>query len=142
MNLSKPNKELSLSVKSINFLSETGNWVLFFAILGFLGIGLMILIGIFAGSIFASIGSEEMGLPFPGVLFGVIYIILAGLYFMPILYLFNFSTKIKKALTEKNNQTLEEAFKNLKSHYKYVGVFTIIMISIYLIFGIGLLHNL
>ncbi|MEN8186421.1 MAG: hypothetical protein ABFR05_04770 [Bacteroidota bacterium] len=137
MNPSEPGKELTLSVKSINFLTETGNWMLFFAILGFLGVGFMVLIGLFAGSIFAGIGSDEMGLPFPGMLFGVIYIVLAGLYVMPIIYLYNFSVKIKKALTEKNDLVLEEAFKNLKSHYKYVGVFTIVMFSVYLIIGIG-----
>jgi hypothetical protein len=55
------------------------------------------------------------------------------LYFFPVLYLFNFSKKMKNALS--NNKTVDFtlAFKNLKSHYKFIGIFTIVIISMYVL---------
>jgi hypothetical protein len=38
---------------------------------------------------------------------------------------------MKKALATKNDETLADAFEVLKSHYKFIGVFTIITLSLY-----------
>ena len=38
---------------------------------------------------------------------------------------------MKAALSTKNDDTLSDAFEVLKSHYKFVGVFTIIILSLY-----------
>jgi hypothetical protein len=55
-------------------------------------------------------------------------------------YLFQFSSKMKKALATKNDETLASAFKMLKSHYKFIGVFTIITLSLYaLLFIVSLM---
>jgi hypothetical protein len=43
---------------------------------------------------------------------------------------------MKKALVEKNEDTLAKAFEMLKSHYKFIGVFTIITLSLYALFAI------
>jgi hypothetical protein len=42
-----------------------------------------------------------------------------------------FSTKMKKSLATKNDETLADSFQVLKSHYKFIGVFTIITMSLY-----------
>ena len=129
--------ELSLSRGSLSFLSEIARWTKFLSILMFIGIGFMVIIGFFAGSIFDKLGSvsqQPYNMPFPGFMLGFIYIIMALIYFPPVLYLFNFSTKIKKALANKDNRVLENAFENLKSHYKYIGIFTIVFMGIYLLF--------
>jgi len=42
-----------------------------------------------------------------------------------------FSSRMKKALATKNDETLADAFEVLKSHYKFIGVFTIITLSLY-----------
>ena len=42
-----------------------------------------------------------------------------------------FSTKMKKALATKHDETLADSFQELKSHYKFIGVFTIITMSLY-----------
>ena len=78
-------------------------------------------------------------MPFPGFLLGVIYIVLGLLYFFPVYYLFKFSTSLKAALLSKNNQLLDSAFENLKSHYKYIGIMMVIVIGIYIVFGVGAL---
>jgi hypothetical protein len=63
-----------------------------------------------------------------------------AIYIFPLYYLYQFSVKLKKALTQKDDEVLASAFEMLKSHYKFVGVFTIIILSIYILVGIvGLL---
>jgi hypothetical protein len=61
---------------------------------------------------------------------------LAIIYFFPVYYLLQFSNKMKKALVDKNEDTLAKAFEMLKSHYKFIGVFTIITLSLYALFAI------
>ena len=135
--------ELNFSDNIYGFLKETSSWTYFLSILGFVGIGLMILFGVFFGTILSDLPrganpSYELGYNLG--YFGFIYIILAVLYFFPVLYLFNFSKKMKNALASKNNEAFEAAFSNLKSHYKFVGILAIVIVSLYvLIFLFGIL---
>ncbi len=84
-----------------------------------------------------ALGNESM--PFPGYIFGFIYAVFGFIYFFPIYYLFKFSTNMKEALLHSNEENIDEAFINLKSHYKFMGIFTIVFISIYLLLGLGAL---
>jgi hypothetical protein len=43
---------------------------------------------------------------------------------------------MKEALISKDDAVLVIAFEMLKSHYKFIGVFTIIMLSVYLLAGV------
>ncbi len=118
-------------------LKETASWTYFLSILGFIGIGLMVIFGIFFGAITNSgaLGAnnpyETMG--FSMGYFGFVYIVMALIYFFPVLYLFNFSKKMKRALSHTNKADFKSAFTNLKSHYKFMGVFAIVIISIYVL---------
>ena len=70
----------------------------------------------------------------------ILYLVFAVIYLAPVLYLYNFSRRLKRALSAKNNNTLADALKMLKSHYKFIGVFMIIMLSLYaLLFIVGML---
>lgn len=127
--------ELNVSSAILGFLKETSTWTYFLSILGFIGIGLMLLFGVFFSVVMGLIsgGNPYDNLGMDMQYFGLIYIVLALLYFFPVLYLFNFSRKTKLALKTNNNDDLTTAFSNLKSHYKFMGVFTIVVISIYIL---------
>lgn len=131
--------ELSMTDEILGMLKETSSWTYFLSIIGFVGIGFMILFGALFGVILGSMPVnpyENIGVNVN--YFGLIYIVIAMIYFLPVLYLFNFSRKMKSALNSKNNNELVSAFKNLKSHYKFLGIFTIIILSMYiLLFIIG-----
>lgn len=133
MNAEETSK-LELQKNSILYLDETRKWTNFLAILGFVMMGLMVIMGFSFGTIFSKFGGSEFGSPFPGFLFGIIYLIFAVIYFFPILYLFKFSSLIKKAVSSKNSNDLEMAFKNLKAHYRYIGIMMIIVLGIYALF--------
>jgi hypothetical protein len=71
-----------------------------------------------------------------GTAMTIFYILMIAIYIFPLYYLYQFSVKLKKAVISKDDEVLASAFEMLKSHYKFVGVFTIIMLSIYILAGI------
>jgi uncharacterized oligopeptide transporter (OPT) family protein len=68
-----------------------------------------------------------------GLVITIVYLILAALYFFPVYYLYQFSTRMKTALSTKKDDTLADAFEVLKSHYKFIGVLTVIVLSLYVL---------
>lgn len=135
---SAQNLEITQVTKSI-FL-ETAKWAKFLAILGFIGIGIMIIAGFFMGAIMSSFGamSEFSGTPNPfgmigGAFFVILYLFIALIYYFPIKYLYDFSTKVKKAFEVQDQMLFNEAILKLKSHYKYIGIVMIIVFSLYIL---------
>ena len=124
--------ELNFSNKIVDSLKEISTWSYFLSIIGFIGIGFMVIFGALFLTILGSMPNnpyEEIGISMG--YFGLIYVFIGLIYFFPVLYLFNFSRKMKRALSLKNNDDLSSAFDNLKSHYKFIGIFTIVIISLY-----------
>ncbi len=99
------NDSLSLSTNSKMFLKETAGWAKFLAIVGFVFLGLMVIAGLFAGSILGMAGAQA-GMPIPGAAFSFIYIAMALLYFFPLYYLIQFSSKMKLALQHQDSELL------------------------------------
>ena len=140
--------KLSLNDLAISALRDSGKWCMFLSIVGFIFIVLMLLFGVYMSLISAILPTPEMGgtneLGF-GVsvfasiksYFGILYLLMALLYFFPIYYLYNYAKGIKVALSSGNENILEKALVNLKSHHKFLGIMTIVMISLYVLFFIG-----
>ena len=131
-NVSGSGTDFSLSPQAITFLTETRKWVNFLAILGFIAIGLMVLSGLFFGTIMgAMMGQTGMSGLGGSAFFGVFYIIISLIYFFPVMYLYKFGTKLKTALANRDSKSLEQSFENLKSHYKFMGIVAIIGLAFY-----------
>ncbi|PPZ92244.1 hypothetical protein C3729_04525 [Cloacibacterium normanense] len=133
-------ENLVIDWRSKEFLKETAKWTKFLAILGFIGVGFMVLGSIsilFASSSFMS----NDAFPFGGRIFMMlIYLVFAVLYYFPISYLYQFSENTKKAINSNDNVAMRNAFEFLKSHYKFMGILTIILLSFYaIIIFIGLI---
>lgn len=130
---------LNSEIKS--YLAETARWGYFLSIVGFIGIGFMVLAGLFMGSFMSTLGMGAAGMISPAI-FTVMYLIIAALYFFPVLYLFKFSTKMKVALRSDNEAELTTSFQNLKSLYKFMGILTAIILGLYaLIFVFGMISG-
>ena len=127
--------ELNLPPMIVGFLKETSTWSYFLSIIGFIGIGLMVLVGVFFSVTLDNIPENKpydtLGIDM--TYFGLIYVVLGLIYFFPMLYLFNFSRKMKSALSSNSNEALTAAFSNLKSHYKFLGIITIVIMSMYVL---------
>jgi hypothetical protein len=129
--LSTEKTELIISETSETYLAEVKKWANFLAIMGFVGVGFMVLAGLFMMLVFSFLPDEQNVFPFPATLLGAFYLIMAAVYFFPARYLYQFSTKMKYALLERNNQFLESALGYLKSHYKFIGILVIVMLTLY-----------
>lgn len=129
--------ELQLTQEAKDFVREAGKWAKFLSIVGFVFIGFFVLVAFAMIAIGSSMGAMSgafgaMGAA-GGAFIGVVYILIALLYFFPVLYLFKFGNKTKAAFESNDTQALTEAFKNLKSHYKFVGILTIVGIGFYVL---------
>lgn len=129
-------EQLTVTSSAKRFLSETAKWCKLLSIAGFIGIGLMLIIALFTGTMVDLLQSSVQK-PLPNglsIATSITYVLMAIIYFFPMYYLFQFSKHMKNALLMKNDETLEKAFEMLKAHYKYIGVLTIITISLYVFF--------
>jgi len=112
------------------YLVETAKWGKFLAIMGYVLMGILVLVAI-AMMLGMSALSKATGHNFFSVFIGMIYILLAGVYYVPITYLYRFSGQVKQAVENNNEEEYTTAFQNLKSLFKFLGIFTIVMLAIY-----------
>ena len=125
-------ENLIIDWRSKEFLKETAKWTKFLAILGFVGIGLMVLISLFI--VFANSMLPENIMPFGSRMMIVFfYMIFAIIYCFPVYYLYKFSTNMKVALMNNDSKTIQDAFEFLKSHYRFIGIMMVIVFSLYAI---------
>ncbi|CAD7812481.1 hypothetical protein CHRY9390_02519 [Chryseobacterium aquaeductus] len=130
--------ELRIDSAGKLFLKETAKWTAFLAILGYIGIGFMVLAALFMMSFGASMSSYKTMMPMGGGAFlAIFYLVFAALYFIPINYLYKFSSNMKLAIQTNNQANLTKSFEYLKSHYKFIGILTIIVFSIYILIFLG-----
>lgn len=136
--LNNPNAGLEVNSASKVYLAETAKWANFFAILGFIFLGLIVVMAIVFGFFMSSVTAEVIPIPGGGAFFALIYIIVAGLYYFPTMYLYKFAKHAKVAVKSDDTHQLQIALENQKSAYKFVGIMMIISLALYaLVFLIG-----
>ncbi|MBP4141550.1 hypothetical protein MW871_05825 [Flavobacterium sp. I-SCBP12n] len=134
--------EMKLNVSAKDFLKETAKWAYFLSIIGYIGIAFLVVIALFAGTLFAAMAKINPAVGMMGASFGimitVIYLIIAAIYFFPVYYLNKFASNAKLALKNNDSETLATSFGYLKSHYKFIGIMTVIIFSLYLLIFVGM----
>lgn len=139
---------MSVDQISRTHLSEAAKWAKFLSIMGFIGCGLIVLVGVFFGSFFSTFSSDlNRNSPYGdmpasggfGAIAAVMYIIIALIYFFPCLFLFRFATRMKTALASNDQETLNTSFQNLKATFRFIGILTLIGLCFWvlaLVFGL------
>jgi hypothetical protein len=133
---SNPDKDIfNLGVDETGkaYMYEIARWSKFLAIVGFIFTGLLCL-----GLIFLVFGasaiSSQLGAMY-GVGYGVgmfvfyIFIILIFLY--PSITLYRFAERIRPALQTSDTGLFNEAMRNLKNTFKFMGIYMIVMLGVY-----------
>jgi hypothetical protein len=128
------NSELSerrmvLNEETRYYLSVSAAWGMFIAIVGYIGVVLMLLMGV--AMFFLNGFSNAVFQTIPTYVLGVFYFLLGIIYYFPISYLYRFSKSIKSGLHSDGESELTEGFRNLKKMFKFIGVFTIVALSVY-----------
>ena len=121
---------MQLTDQAKKYLMEASKWANFIAIVGFIAIGLLIIMSFSIGTILASLPEGSLGGLSPQF-FSFFYLIAAGIYFIPVFFLFQFGQKTKQALMQDDHNLLTFALKKLLSHYKFIGILFIIFIALY-----------
>ncbi len=118
------------------YLAETSKWAKFLSIIGFIGMGLMVVMGFFMGSIMSNYAGL-MGMPeTEGIMMGsisLIYILIALLYIYPLWKLYQFADLSKQALVTNDSTLLTNALEAQKSMFKFMGIWVIVVLAIYAI---------
>jgi hypothetical protein len=140
------NKKVEIGQEALGYFDTTRKWTMFFAILGFVLLGLVLIIGLVAGSLIRGLtsgmsgmeGMEGMGSVraaggFASIMMFIVMLIMAVIYFFPLLYLLKFSQHAKKAVATCDSNEMTLAFRNIKSYWKYMGILVIILLVVYLI---------
>ncbi len=125
---------LEVTENSKKHLKTTASWTNFYAILCFIGVAFLLLGGIMMLAM-RNMMHGFGAVPFSGftTIMGIIYIIMAIVMIFPALYLYRFSQRTTKALENHSTPLLEEAFLNMKSYWKFIGIVSIISIALCII---------
>lgn len=137
------------SEESKGYLMESAKWGRFLSILGFILLVILVVVAFSIGALlskFAQLpGGQNMGMVAAqmGTFLTIVYLAIAVLYFFPTYYLFKFSVKMIKALQTTDRSQLTSSFKNLKSMFKFWGIFSIVIVGFYsLLLVIGMIGML
>lgn len=123
--------KFEVSSKMLNNFKETGKWALFLSIIGFVVLGLFLIVGliIFITTIYSH--------SYSGVIAIIPLLITCSIMFFQSYFLFKFASSIQKAIKSNITEDYEIAFTNLKIFFKFMGIMVIVTISIYLLVFIG-----
>ena len=136
ISLSENQKELpQITAEATAFLLKTAKWGKFLAILGFIVTGFLFLAGILMSFVLGMLPDEMMPLemPFSPTVFSVIYIAIAGIYVIPVIFLNNFCNNAIKAIENSSTDNLTASIRNLKNLFVFVGISTLVVLSFYTI---------
>ena len=120
-----PSKDdgLRITPEVRQYWREISAWAMFFAVLLFIVVGLVAMMGLV--------------MVFTAGAAGIFVMLMVGVYavlvFLPAYYYYLFSSQMKQALRSEDNRLLDQAFTNLKRFYRFVGIFVIVFISLYLL---------
>lgn len=134
-------KDLQLLEESKQYVESTGKWMKFFAILGCIGVGFLVLAALMMASVGSYIPLDEDFGAFGRIfmrMFGIIYLVIAAVYIYPIIYLFRASAAARLAAESNDNVQVTEFLKNNKSYWKYCGILTIVMFCVYILLILGI----
>lgn len=127
-----------LTDRAQEYLLTACKWSKFLAIVGFVIMGLVILVMVIAlvfaggaGGDLSTALSSEFGVG--GIFILLVYIGIFALYFFPLKYLYSFATKTRQGIETSSTVVLTEGLQNLKSFFKFFGIFTAIGIGLYLV---------
>jgi hypothetical protein len=127
-------KPIEFTKVSLTHLRETRKWTMFLSVLGFILIGICILVipfVIISLGIIGKSGMESLAL--------LPLLLIVCIYFFPVYFLYRFSTNSMDAITDSDSQSLEEALKYLKFYYRFMGILVIVMLAFYAVAGLILL---
>ena len=127
---------LAIDHEGKGYLFTAGKWARFLGILGFIAVAIIALLCVFAGTATLIMGhSSSTGFSISagaGALEILPLLPIMILYFFVSYFLYQFGTNIKNGIAVNDTLFATKAFRNLKSHFKLIGIIAIIVIVFYI----------
>ena len=121
------NEELKLTEQAQQTLLKAMKWLQFFAVLGAIAAGMIII----AAIIFCIVSFINGG---PSFLFvSLLYLVLGAVYFYPVKKTFDLISNTRLAIYQNDPDQLELAASNFHTILKYCGILTIAIVVLYLL---------
>jgi hypothetical protein len=112
----------------VKLLAQTRPWVRRMAIFAFVGIGLFVLLIVVMGTLGERLGAGKVAASAFIPLLAVMLF-----YVPPALFLWGYASSIKQLQTGGGQTALENALRSQKSFWKYVGIFSTVIMVLYAI---------
>jgi hypothetical protein len=118
----------SITPLMIESLRKTKPWVRFMSIIMFISVAFM-----FLGGLLMFVSSTALGMRGAsfGPLVGILYWIFGGLYLIPAIFSHRYASSIGDLLSGGGDTAMEMALESQKSVWKFFGITTLVVISIY-----------
>jgi len=136
----------SLSPDDADQIHATAKWARLVAILGFVFLGILLLMGFTMGPFISrvlALNAAMTGQAMPidptmlGLLYGVLFLIAVIIYFFPTLFLYQYATRTLRALRGGFDAArFSKGIGAQRSFFAYVGILMIILVGLYAIGGI------
>ena len=99
-------RKIEIEQDTLKDLDTTRKWTMFLAILGFIGIGIIVIVGLLAGVFLTVFKTKAGGIGISEGLIFAFVLLAAVIYFFPVLYLFRFSKHTSHAVKTLDKQEL------------------------------------
>lgn len=126
-------RKIEIDQNTLKHLNTLRKWTMFHAILGFIVLGLFIVIGVIAGTFLSAFSTVKTGSEITDLSILIIILFLSVAYFFPVFFLFRFSKYSAHAIHTLSKEYLHRAIKNLKAYFIYLGVIIILFILLYVV---------
>ena len=134
--------DLIIDDAAISHLKESLVWGKFLGVMGFVYSAVIAVSGIFTGIIFSGIWSNHSRRSsriMEGSITAFIYLAGATVIFFMSLYLFRFAKTIQISILSNNQESLSNAFRNLKLYFRFSGIISIITLVLTVLAVVGML---
>lgn len=120
--------QLKISQSIREYLLTSAKWARFLAIIGFIFTGFMGIASLFllVTAMISGIGSL--------ILIAAVYLVLTAVMILPALYLIRFAGSAERGLNSGKQEEFDYGIQNLKSLFKFSGIYTIVLIVLYMIY--------
>jgi hypothetical protein len=119
----------SITPIMVAHLRATKPWARLVSMVGFVGSGLILLVGLILP--FVGAFSHNVGGAVGGIAMGIVYVLLGCLYFFPSLFLFRYASAIHRLLVTGDSESMELALSHQRSFWRFIGIATLVVLCLY-----------
>lgn len=132
METSKENKKFEIGPEIIKHLNATRKWSRFLAILGFIVLGLLTILGLITSTFLSVFSIGESGRVIPEYIMILLFAVAVVMFFFPGLFLFRFSKYTSLAVKTSDTRSLLKAFRYMRLYFMSIGILIITIIAAYI----------